>query len=53
MVRRPKTINRYKSRLTIPTIKHSVGVMVWGCYSGNVGTGGLYFLPRNVMMNSE
>jgi hypothetical protein len=28
MVRRPKTINRYKSRLIVPTVKHSVGVMV-------------------------
>jgi transposase len=52
-VRRPKTISRYKSRFTVPTVKHSVGVMVWGCYSGKVGRGGLYFLPRNVTMNGE
>jgi hypothetical protein len=32
-VRRPKTKNRYKSKFTIPTIKHATGVMVWGCYS--------------------
>jgi hypothetical protein len=36
-VRRPKTISRYKSRFTDPTVNHLVGVMVWGCYSGKVG----------------
>jgi len=43
-VRRLKTMNRYKSKFTIPTVKHAAGVMVWGCYSGEVGTGRLYFL---------
>lgn len=52
-VRRSKTMSRYKSKFTIPTVKHSAGVMVWGCYSGRVGRGGLYFLPKNVTMNGE
>jgi transposase len=52
-VRRPKTMNRYKSKFTIPTVKHAAGVMVWGCYSGEVGRGSLYFLPKNKTMNGE
>jgi hypothetical protein len=27
--------------------------MVWGCFSGVVGHGGLYFHPKNVTMNAE
>jgi hypothetical protein len=39
-------MNRYKSKFTIPTVKHATGVMVWGCYNGEVGRGSLYFLPK-------
>jgi transposase len=46
-------MNRYKSKFTIPTVKHAAGVMVWGCYSGEVGRGSLYFLPKNKTMNGE
>jgi hypothetical protein len=27
--------------------------MVWGCFSGKRGRGGLYFLPKNYTMNGE
>jgi transposase len=27
--------------------------MVWGCFSANLGRGVIYFLPKNVTMNSE
>jgi hypothetical protein len=27
--------------------------MVWACFSGKKGTGGLYFLPKNCTMNGE
>jgi len=50
-VRRSKGVSRYKEGYTIPTVKHSEGVMVWGCFSGKVGRGGLYFLPKNLTMN--
>jgi transposase len=52
-VRRPKTVSRYKHRYTIPTVKHSASVMVWACFSGSKGRGGLYFLPKNTTMNGE
>lgn len=52
-VRRPSDSSRYDAAYTSPTVKHSESVMVWGCFSGVVGRGGLYFLPKNVMMNSD
>jgi transposase len=52
-VRRPSTISRYLQKYTIPTVKHSASVMVWGCFSGARGRGGLYFLPKNLTMNGE
>jgi transposase len=52
-VRRPSTVSRYKHRYTIPTVKHSASVMVWGCFSGSKGRGGLYFLPQNTTMNGQ
>jgi hypothetical protein len=52
-VRRAKTMDRYKSKYTISTIKHAAGVMVWGCYSGEFSRGSLYFLPKNKTMNGE
>ena len=27
--------------------------MVWGCFSGTSGRGGLYFLPKNVTINAD
>jgi transposase len=52
-VRRPSGLDRYKQRFTVPTVKHSASVMVWGCFSGKMGRGGLYFLPKNQTMNGE
>lgn len=45
-VRRPAGSDRFDSRYTIKTVKHPDSVMVWGCFTGNVGRGGLYFLPK-------
>ncbi len=53
-VRRGKTMNRYKHKFVLKTIKHSANVMVWGCFSGKKGHGGLYFQPKkNCTMNGE
>ena len=49
-VRRPSG-SRFNHRYTISTVKHPASVMVWGCFNGKVGRGGLYFLPKNVTMN--
>jgi transposase len=52
-VRRPTGSNRFDSRYTVKTVKHPDSVMVWACFSGAVGRGGLFFLPKNVTMNGE
>ena len=52
-VRRPSSICRMDPAYTISTVKHPASVMVWGCFSGTLGRGGLYFLPKNVTMNGE
>lgn len=49
-VRRPRTIDRYRQKYTVTTVKHSASVMIWGCFSGRRGRGGLYFLPKNQTM---
>jgi hypothetical protein len=46
-LRRPITMNRYKSKFTISTSKPAAGAVVWGCYRGKVGWGSLYFLSKN------
>lgn len=52
-VRRPIGSNRFDSKFTVKTVKHPDSVMVWGCFSGSGGRGGLYFLPKNTTMNGE
>jgi transposase len=52
-VRRNKAMSRYKHKVVLKTVKHSASVMVWGCFSGKRGRGGLYFLPKNCTMNGE
>jgi len=52
-VRRPKGSNRFDPRFTVKTVKHPAQVMVWGCFSGSGGKGGLYFLPKGQMMNGD
>ena len=37
----------------MPTAKHSQSVMVWGCFLGEKGRQGLYFLPNNKKMNAD
>ena len=39
-------------RYTIPTVKHSPAVMVWGYFSAH-GCGGLHFLGKGEIMNSQ
>ncbi len=53
LVRRPSGSNRFDSRFTMKTVKHPASVMVWGCFSGARGRGGLFFLPQNTTMNGE
>ena len=52
-MRRPEGSDRFDSRYTTKTVKHPDSVMVWGCFTGSVGRGGLFFLPKNVTMNGE
>jgi hypothetical protein len=52
-VLRPKTVSRYKHQYTIPTVKHFASVMVWACFDGSQGMGGLNFLPINQTMTED
>ena len=52
-VRRPSGSNRCDPRYTTKTVKHSDYVMIWGCFSGRMGRGGLYFLPKNETMSGS
>ncbi len=40
-VRRPKGSNRFDPRYTSTTVKHPDSVMIWACFSGNGGRGGI------------
>ena len=53
MVRRPSDASRYDERYTVKTVKHPDSIMVWGCFSGERGRGGIYFLPKNVTMKGD
>ena len=53
LVRRPDDASRYDPKFTSKTVKHPASVMVWGCFSGTVGRGGIYFLPPKTTMNAE
>jgi hypothetical protein len=46
-IRSPQGSNRYDSRYTVKTVKHPDSIMVWGSFSGTLGSAGLYFLPKN------
>ncbi len=52
-VRWSSTRSLDKHPFTIPTVKHSASVMVWGCFSGSRGRGGYYFLTKNTTMRGE
>ena len=52
-VRRLLDSNRFDPRFTVKTVKHPAQVMVWGCFTGAKGRGGLYFLPKGQMMNGD
>jgi transposase len=52
-VRRPIGSYGYNSRYTVKTMKHPDSIMVWACFSGKMGRGGLYFLPKGSTMNGE
>jgi len=43
---------RYEPKNTIPTVKHSPKVMVWGCFSAS-GRGSLVFIPVGKTVNAE
>jgi transposase len=50
-VRRLPGSSALHPRYTLKTVKHSPGVMVWGCFSF-CGTGALTFLDKGARMNS-
>jgi transposase len=50
-IRRPANC-RFNIRYTIPTVKHSTSVMVWGSMSAT-GPGDLWFMPKNTTINSQ
>ena len=52
LVRRPPASNPYDPRFVTTTVKHCPQIMVWGCFSYG-GRGGLYFVPKGQMMNSQ
>ena len=49
-VQRPRSSDCFEPQYTMPTVKHLQSVMVLGCFSGEKGRGGLYFLPKNKKM---
>jgi hypothetical protein len=53
LVRRPSGSDRFDSRYTVKTEKYPASVMVWGCFTGAGGHGGLFFLPKNTTKNSK
>ncbi len=52
-VRRSKTMDRYADKYVVKTVKHSPSVMMWACFSGRSGRGGMYALPPGTPMNGE
>ena len=52
VVRRPPGSSPVDPKYTRKTVKHSPGVMVWGCFSHH-GRGALSFLEKGQKMNSE
>jgi hypothetical protein len=40
-------MNRYKHKFVLKTVKHSASVMVWGCFSGKKGHGGLPSMKKH------
>lgn len=49
-VRRPPR-TRFVARYTVPVVKHSPTVMIWGCMSA-AGVGSLWFMPKDSTINS-
>lgn len=52
LVQRPLGADQFDSHYTVKTVKFPASVMVWACFSGEKGSGGLYFLDKNVNMNA-
>lgn len=50
-VRRP-TNSRFLPRYTVPTVKSTGGVMIWGCMSAR-GRGSIAFIPKGESINSK
>jgi hypothetical protein len=53
MVRRPSGTDKFDFRYTVKMVKHPASLMVWVCFSGSFGHGGIFFLPPKVTMNGE
>jgi hypothetical protein len=52
-VRRLTRSNRFDSGFTVKTVNHSPGLMIWGSFTGGVGRGSLYVVPKGATMNGE
>lgn len=52
-LRRPQGMNPLDPRYLHLTTKHPPSVMIWGSFSGEMGRGGIYFLPKNATMNGD
>jgi transposase len=50
-IRRPRG-QRYQERFTVPVVKHSPAIMVWGCFSHS-GVGSLIPLQPNERVNGQ
>jgi hypothetical protein len=52
-VRRLTRSNRFDSGFTVKTVNHSPGLMMSGSFTGGVGRGSLYVVPKGATMNGE
>uniref|UniRef100_A0A0P4WG26 Uncharacterized protein n=1 Tax=Scylla olivacea TaxID=85551 RepID=A0A0P4WG26_SCYOL len=52
-VRCPIGSSRFDPKYTVKAVKHPESVKVLGRYSGVMGRGGLYFLPKNITMKGR
>jgi hypothetical protein len=50
---RPMRTNQCDSQYTVKTVKHRDSMVIWGCFSGAVRHGGLFFLSKNTTMNGR
>ena len=52
-LRHPPCMSPLEPRYLHLTVKHPPSVMILGSFSGEMGWGGIYFLPKNATMNGD